>query len=111
MKIPRLFFCPFLSLFLVLLIFHEFYNLKYLERTSTLDVASSSSLGHHQRPSNIPTTHRKALASTFDFAPFLNHRHHRGLPPDFHAQAGNEIDPRYGVEKRLVPTGPNPLHH
>lgn len=28
-------------------------------------------------------------------------------PPD----DGNEIDPRYGVEKRLVPTGPNPLHH
>ncbi|CAN6445984.1 unnamed protein product [Victoria cruziana] len=25
--------------------------------------------------------------------------------------AGGEIDPRYGVEKRLVPTGPNPLHH
>eukprot|EP01018_Ginkgo_biloba_P025559 Gb_32525 [translate_table: standard] len=24
---------------------------------------------------------------------------------------GHEIDPRYGVEKRLVPTGPNPLHH
>ncbi|PIN21938.1 hypothetical protein CDL12_05351 [Handroanthus impetiginosus] len=22
-----------------------------------------------------------------------------------------EIDPRYGVEKRLVPSGPNPLHH
>lgn len=25
--------------------------------------------------------------------------------------AGSEIDPRYGVEKRLVPTGPNPLHN
>lgn len=24
---------------------------------------------------------------------------------------GNEIDPRYGVEKRLVPSGPNPLHN
>jgi len=24
---------------------------------------------------------------------------------------GSEIDPRYGVEKRRVPTGPNPLHH
>ncbi|KAH7444602.1 hypothetical protein KP509_02G084800 [Ceratopteris richardii] len=24
---------------------------------------------------------------------------------------GSEIDPRYGVEKRLVPTGPNPLHN
>ncbi|KAL5100123.1 hypothetical protein RYX36_004450, partial [Vicia faba] len=22
-----------------------------------------------------------------------------------------EIDPRFGVEKRLVPTGPNPLHN
>ncbi|KAJ8464268.1 hypothetical protein OPV22_026820 [Ensete ventricosum] len=24
---------------------------------------------------------------------------------------GEEIDPRYGVQKRLVPTGPNPLHN
>ncbi|MCO5580715.1 hypothetical protein L7F22_034585 [Adiantum nelumboides] len=24
---------------------------------------------------------------------------------------GTGIDPRYGVEKRLVPTGPNPLHN
>ncbi|KAI3467268.1 hypothetical protein Pfo_023931 [Paulownia fortunei] len=28
-------------------------------------------------------------------------------PPD----DGDEIDPRYGVEKRLVPSGPNPLHN
>ncbi|CAN6727464.1 unnamed protein product [Malus baccata var. baccata] len=26
-------------------------------------------------------------------------------------QDGHEIDPRYGVEKRLVPSGPNPLHN
>ncbi|KAJ3692342.1 hypothetical protein LUZ60_012692 [Juncus effusus] len=33
---------------------------------------------------------------------------HRPKPgPD----PGEEIDPRYGVDKRLVPTGPNPLHH
>ncbi|XP_038707248.1 CLAVATA3/ESR (CLE)-related protein 9 [Tripterygium wilfordii] len=30
-------------------------------------------------------------------------------PPDFHHD--DEIDPRYGVEKRLVPSGPNPLHN
>ncbi|KAL0408819.1 UNVERIFIED_CONTAM: CLAVATA3/ESR (CLE)-related protein 12 [Sesamum radiatum] len=105
MKIPRFFFCPFLSIFLLLLLFHEFYNHKYLNNTSsTLDVASS--LGH-QRPRTIPTHRKLALASKFDFAPFLNshHHRHRGVPP------GNEIDPRYGVEKRLVPTGPNPLHH
>ncbi|KAJ7943373.1 Clavata3/ESR (CLE) protein [Quillaja saponaria] len=28
------------------------------------------------------------------------------LPPQV-----NEIDPRYGAEKRLVPSGPNPLHN
>ncbi|KAJ7953890.1 Clavata3/ESR (CLE) protein [Quillaja saponaria] len=28
------------------------------------------------------------------------------LRPQLH-----EIDPRYGVEKRLVPSGPNPLHN
>ncbi|XP_022735106.1 CLAVATA3/ESR (CLE)-related protein 10-like [Durio zibethinus] len=30
------------------------------------------------------------------------------LPPPSQV---NEIDPRYGVEKRLVPSGPNPLHN
>ncbi|KZV16771.1 hypothetical protein F511_39893 [Dorcoceras hygrometricum] len=67
--------------------------------------------------------HRKALASKFDFTPYLKNRHHhhhhhhrhKDLPPDFHMQpalpGGEDIDPRYGVEKRLVPTGPNPLHH
>jgi len=26
-------------------------------------------------------------------------------------RAGYEIDPRFGVQKRIVPTGPNPLHN
>ncbi|KAK3421734.1 hypothetical protein EUGRSUZ_G02356 [Eucalyptus grandis] len=65
---------------------------------------SSSSTFHHRGSIN-----RKVLASKFDFAPFQK-RHgksHRPEPPD----DGREIDPRYGMEKRLVPTGPNPLHH
>ncbi|KAF6987554.1 hypothetical protein CFC21_005187 [Triticum aestivum] len=59
-----------------------------------------------------------------------HHHHHRGgrhqrqrhhrlpskwnwqrLPPSAAPGDGEEVDPRYGVEKRLVPTGPNPLHH
>lgn len=32
-------------------------------------------------------------------------------PPPPPADDGDEIDPRYGVEKRLVPSGPNPLHN
>ncbi|KAF0934290.1 hypothetical protein E2562_024480 [Oryza meyeriana var. granulata] len=50
-----------------------------------------------------------------------HHRHHshhhrghdrwnrQGIPPT--AGEGEEVDPRFGVQKRLVPTGPNPLHH
>jgi hypothetical protein len=36
-------------------------------------------------------------------------KHHH---PQVHKDPSDkEIDPRYGVEKRRVPTGPNPLHH
>ncbi|KAL5818028.1 hypothetical protein ACOSQ3_026406 [Xanthoceras sorbifolium] len=70
----------------------------------------------------IPVLHdrhhhsRKLLAGKFDFTPFLPHRHHRHhhrthVPQRPEPTTGKEIDPRYGVEKRLVPTGPNPLHH
>ncbi|CAA6673143.1 unnamed protein product [Spirodela intermedia] len=44
-----------------------------------------------------------------------HHHHHHHHRPLRHRRSdssdGHEIDPRYGVEKRLVPTGPNPLHH
>ncbi|KAL6294811.1 hypothetical protein ACE6H2_002953 [Prunus campanulata] len=32
-------------------------------------------------------------------------------PPPVALDHHDEIDPRYGVEKRLVPSGPNPLHN
>lgn len=81
---------------------------------------------HNSSDSNINTTIfprnslsrpsiRKSLATGFDFTPFhKNQKHHRkNSPGRMHTEpaAENEIDPRYGVEKRLVPTGPNPLHH
>ncbi|KAG8366560.1 hypothetical protein BUALT_Bualt17G0092500 [Buddleja alternifolia] len=95
MKIPRIFF-PFIFLFLILLLFHDSYSTN-----------SYNSYEHHPLIS-----HRKALSSKFDFTPFLKHR--RELPPAFHTGppgSGSEIDHRYGAEKRLVPSGPNPLHH
>ncbi|KAL8531615.1 hypothetical protein ACS0TY_008275 [Phlomoides rotata] len=99
MKIPRLLH-PFFWLFFLLLLFHELYKHKFLENTSTINTPSSL-LGHQTL-----INHRKALAANFDFTPFL---HHRKIPPE--PPGGREIDPLYGVEKRLVPTGPNPLHH
>lgn len=32
-------------------------------------------------------------------------------PPSSSSSSMDEIDPRYGVEKRFVPSGPNPLHN
>ncbi|XP_057479714.1 CLAVATA3/ESR (CLE)-related protein 12-like [Actinidia eriantha] len=52
--------------------------------------------------------HRRALAGKFNITPFLHHRHRR---THLLATTKSEIDPLYGAEKRLVPTGPNPLHH
>lgn len=40
---------------------------------------------------------------------FRRKRMHYPPPPLF--DEGDEIDPRYGVAKRLVPSGPNPLHN
>ncbi|KAH0690882.1 hypothetical protein KY289_018240 [Solanum tuberosum] len=58
---------------------------------------------------NVILSHRRELIATkFDFTPFMPRHHHRKhLSPS----PETEIDPVYGVEKRLVPTGPNPLHH
>ncbi|KAL7091075.1 hypothetical protein ACP275_12G082700 [Erythranthe tilingii] len=94
----HLLFYPFLCFFLLILLFHDFYSLKYLHKTT-----------HIHYSFIIP--HRKALSSKFDFTPFLHHHRHRTagrLPPP---AGGFEIDPRYDVEKRIVPSGPNPLHH
>ena len=66
---------------------------------------------------------RKVLARKFDFTPFQkqqNDHHYRNQDHHHHDRKkqvqedkdhGREIDPRYGVEKRKVPSGPNPLHH
>ncbi|KAF3437324.1 hypothetical protein FNV43_RR20077 [Rhamnella rubrinervis] len=68
---------------------------------------------HHHHMST--SSNRKLLAGKVDFTPYLRHRHHRHghrrHTSSTHGPGGSDIDPRYGVEKRLVPTGPNPLHH
>jgi len=53
--------------------------------------------------------HRKLLDETqlFDFTPFKPHVPVQSEP----VAEGPDADPLYGEQKRLVPTGPNPLHH
>ncbi|KAL3636119.1 hypothetical protein CASFOL_020666 [Castilleja foliolosa] len=106
MKNPSLF-LTFICFFLILILIHEAYNFKFIQNTSRIN--GPSPLWFHQ-PLN---THRKALTTSamFDFTPFVNKHHHRELQPESGPPGGGEIDPRYGAEKRLVPSGPNPLHH
>ncbi|KAI5330368.1 hypothetical protein L3X38_029766 [Prunus dulcis] len=81
--------------------------------TATTTTTQPYSLGSHHRQT---LSNRKALFSAkFDFTPFVR-RHHQQHRLNRHVPVrpepgGAEIDPRYGSEMRLVPTGPNPLHH
>ncbi|CAL9117833.1 unnamed protein product [Musa textilis] len=69
--------------------------------------------GRSQHPSSDP---RKILSTVADLSASpharlhqnVSHRHGRDSPL---AVDGGAIDPGCGVEKRLVPTGPNPLHN
>ncbi|XP_059455699.1 CLAVATA3/ESR (CLE)-related protein 12-like [Corylus avellana] len=94
-------FSTILWLSLFLLFFHGWFN--------TSIHSNHTSLSHHHHST---LSSRKALSSKIDFTAFLRHRHQRPhRPSQAPVQPGAEIDPRYGAEKRLVPTGPNPLHH
>lgn len=89
-----------LWLSLLFLLFHEYYNLKYskINKKYIIQATHHSLSSHHSR---------KVLARKFHFSPFFKHHHHQ-VEKD---PSDTKIDPRYGVEKRRVPTGPNPLHH
>lgn len=110
LKVPHVI-CFILWLSLLVLLFQEF---KFLKTNNKVIISND----HHHHHSLFGQ--RKALiASNFDFTPFMknvhHHHHHYHHQDDVYEQreepAGGEIDQRYGVEKRLVPTGPNPLHH
>ncbi|PIA44692.1 hypothetical protein AQUCO_01700352v1 [Aquilegia coerulea] len=92
----------------------SFLLLSLLHECSAMDSRSTTYIS---LPSHIVIS-RKLLATNFDFSVFQRHHHQRRhqrthFPPMMEDSdpSGNEIDLRYGVEKRLVPTGPNPLHH
>ncbi|KAI9084920.1 hypothetical protein K1719_033093 [Acacia pycnantha] len=96
-----------LWLTLLLLLFHSHYIFNTSQKQIT-EITTLPSLHHHHSLIFRRRGGRKTLAIKFDFSPILkNHHHHRSeTDPE-----GTEIDPRYGVEKRTVPTGPDRDHH
>ncbi|CAN4124738.1 unnamed protein product [Withania somnifera] len=97
LKIPHVI-CFVFWLSLLVLLFQE---LKFLKTNNKIIIMSND---HHHQP--LFGQRKTLLASNFDFTPFVKNVHHHQDEP-----AESAIDQRYGVEKRLVPTGPNPLHH
>ncbi|KAJ8774588.1 hypothetical protein K2173_017034 [Erythroxylum novogranatense] len=111
MKTPQTI-CIVLWLFvLIFLMFHELHAFKFRKEVTDMKKYSGViSLNRHYRS-------RKVLTSKFDFTSFQKNHHQldEKHPPEAATETAaaeeKKIDPRYGVEKRLVPTGPNPLHH
>ncbi|GMJ04639.1 hypothetical protein HRI_004133100 [Hibiscus trionum] len=71
-----------------------------------------------QTPSPTSPTNKFPPCDSFSlsqqrFSCFRSRKIHefRQFLPSLAPPGSNEIDPRYGVEKRLVPSGPNPLHN
>ncbi|CAL4893666.1 unnamed protein product [Urochloa decumbens] len=77
-----------------------------LATETSFDTAAYSSTDDHHRHQHHHHHHHQH---------HHHHVHHRwnrqGVPPAAVGNGEEEIDPRYGVQKRMVPTGPNPLHH
>ncbi|KAI7995997.1 CLAVATA3/ESR (CLE)-related protein 9 [Camellia lanceoleosa] len=70
-------------------------------------LSSSSSI---QSYNTISAETPSSTSTRYDLLPRI--RHGPPLPPPpSPLDHDSEIDPRYGVEKRLVPSGPNPLHN
>ncbi|KMT08978.1 hypothetical protein BVRB_6g136910 [Beta vulgaris subsp. vulgaris] len=66
-------------------------------------------------PQEPPFHHRYCDSFTLKYPPSICNTQFRQYlmfsPPPPPPSLASEIDPRYGVEKRLVPSGPNPLHN
>ncbi|KAJ4909727.1 CLAVATA3/ESR (CLE)-related protein 12 [Raphanus sativus] len=103
-----------LWLSLSFLLLHHLYYVN-LHRLYSLNVEEPSVLKHHDHRRlytiNRLVSSRKAPSHSFDFTPFQHRQNNHHQPRSDQGHGGDEIDPRYGVEKRRVPSGPNPLHH
>ncbi|CAH8363820.1 unnamed protein product [Eruca vesicaria subsp. sativa] len=96
--------------FFFLLIHHLYsFNLHHLYSLNADEPSMKKHHDHHLY--TIGLVSRKALSHRFDFTTFQPREHNHRHRPSGEKDDGDEIDPRYGVEKRRVPSGPNPLHH
>jgi hypothetical protein len=81
---------------------HYVAQLDYRRHGSFADPARSSNSLLHADPTTTTTAQFRSSVSSFDT---------NTTSVATSSSSNSNIDPRYGVDKRLVPTGPNPLHN
>lgn len=65
----------------------------------------------YKRESGIGLDRKRILASNFDFTPFLKNKDQTQRQRPSQGLTGEETGSWYDDEERIVPSGPNPLHH
>uniref|UniRef100_A0A6N2NFI8 Uncharacterized protein n=1 Tax=Salix viminalis TaxID=40686 RepID=A0A6N2NFI8_SALVM len=97
-------------LILTLLLFSVISAATRIPNHASLDISSRN---HHDsfksRRHSCSSFPRKSTSRFWCIQFQMNGGRH--LRPPVPPPPPSEIDPRYGVEKRLVPSGPNPLHN
>jgi hypothetical protein len=100
-----------LIIFLFFLIFLSFFSLANCRIHSQTNPFSPSSRNTHNnnqhKPLHCDSFSKRKTFSLCTKLQRINQRLHKQVSPSH----DYEIDPRFGVEKRLVPSGPNPLHN
>ncbi|KDP41278.1 hypothetical protein JCGZ_15685 [Jatropha curcas] len=102
--------CSYLLIILILLFF-------LVASSSTTRLQNPNSRNHQYRyplnrrepPSCSSFPHKNSRSLCIHFHRMNPQRRLNPSPPP--PPPASEIDPRYGVETRLVPSGPNPLHN
>ncbi|XP_048443851.1 CLAVATA3/ESR (CLE)-related protein 12-like [Pyrus x bretschneideri] len=114
--IPHLF-SLMLWLSLLFLSVHGWFHLVSKNNNNHINPTQAAAYPLSSSDRRYTLSNRKVLlASKFDFSPFVHrHRHHQ--KHNSHKQVPVRPEPdrteigRDGSEMRIVPTGPNPLHH
>lgn len=100
-----------LLILMLLLIFFVISSAARLSNSASLETSSRNHRHTHhfkgQRHSCGSFPHKISRSLCIQFQRMNGKQHFGAEPPS----SPIEIDPRYGVEKRLVPSGPNPLHN
>ncbi|KAK3222897.1 hypothetical protein Dsin_009922 [Dipteronia sinensis] len=101
--------------FFIFTTFLLFFLFSFLASASNPPNSPTIHVDHHYTRNNFRScsslSQKKSRSLCIQLQRIHQLRQHQHSPPPPPPSSLDEIDTRYGVEKRLVPSGPNPLHN